>query len=408
MTMQQTDATPRGADGQAIPFEAPITASVVLEERKGPSETPEEPDPRDVLEDAAAERRLQQLEEQAAGNAEAEIVPRPKEDGTEDAPVEQPRDERGRFASPEPAATPVPQAAGPTIRFMVGGKPQEIPADAKIVVKVDGQEREITAGEWQKAAQIEAAARKRLGEANSMRADAERILQSVRQAPPAPQPAAPEPKKTEAAPTDREQLLSKFIEAVTYARAEEAQELGKQLIAVPAQQALTPEQIASIADARWAARNQEQRVESAIADVRDKHKEVFADQRLQAAVAAESQRLMAEDLVQLGADPRVLATLTPDQIGGYHREARRRDPMGEHIRPFETILSTAAASIHKDFVAPRSTPASQTTVAARHEAKRAASAPPAPATARPSPRAPTVKSAAQLIAEENADRGRGR
>lgn len=408
MTMQQTDATPRGADGQAIPYEAPVTASVVLDERKGPSETPEEPDPRDVMEDAAAQRRLVQLEEQAAGNPEAEIIPRPKEDGTEEQPGEQPRDEKGRFASPEVVTPPpAPKQNGQTIRFMVDGKPQEMPADAKIVVKIEGVEQEITLGEYHKAAQIESLARRRLGEATRLKTDAERLLQTVQQPAPAQPPAPTQTSAPEA--EDRDKLLADFIEAVTYARADEAKELGRKLIASPQGQTLSPEQIASIARGEWQNLNQRQRVESTLTEVRNSFKEVFADPRMQAAVAAESQRLMSEDLVALGADPRVVSNLTPDQLGHYHRQAQVRSPSDDRIRTFDTILRSAAESVHKDFIAPKISPAPKpTAIATRQDAKRAMATPPAPATARPSPKAPTVKSAAQLIAEENADRGRGR
>lgn len=415
--MLHADATPRGADGEAVPNEAPLNTTVVLGDRLAPAESEDEIDPRDAMEDEAAKRRYEQLEEQAKGNAEAEVPKRPAEDGT---PEDQPRDpETGRFLAKQDEQAPVAQQQprpveqkpnGPSIRFMVNGQAQEIPADARIVVKVDGQEREITAGEWQKSAQIEAAARKRLSDATAARAEAERLLAQARQPQPAPQPVA-QPQPAPQAPEDRTQILADFIKAVTYADEEKAKELGAKLIATPApQNMLTPEQAIRIADSRLEQRMQRERAEAAFNGVRNQFKEVFSDSRLQAAVAAKMGELMSEDLIQLGADPRVLVTMNPEQIGQYHREAQRRFPGGDMVRSFETILRGAAESTHKDFVAPRkpNTPAPQTTVQSRHEAKRTASAPPAPATARPSPKAPTVKTAAQIYEEEQADRAKGR
>ena len=94
-------------------------------------------------EDAAA-KKISDARAKAFGS---NIVPEPEQEPVKESPIPvnvdpTPREEEEDPQSGQPAAPP-PRAAG-TLRVMVNGQAQEIPADAKVVLKIDGQDQEMT------------------------------------------------------------------------------------------------------------------------------------------------------------------------------------------------------------------------------------------------------------------------
>jgi len=396
LTGQIPDATQTGAPENTSALDFVPHVPVTLDEAPA-SPADRSADPREALEESVA-KKVADERKRLYGDVPA-LVP----DGLR--PEDQPTPAQAAPPPPEPApAAPAPQAGPPPVRLMVNGQATEVPGDARVVIKVDGVEQEVSVSEALQINQLQAAARKRLGEASAKNAEADRRLadlsRAAQAAPPQPAPAPAAP------PVDRETLVADLIDAVTYADKDKAREAVNKLLApaptAVAQPGLSPEQVAGYVQQTMDARLHEQRVESALTDVTTTHREVFSDPRLSAAVAAETQRMMAEDLIEVGGDPNVVNSFSPEALGHWHAQFRQRG----RGRAFEEIVKSAAQGIERDFVkkippAPPTTP-----LAARLDAKRGASAPPAPATARPSAAPPPVKRARDVIAEDAAQRVR--
>lgn len=375
----------------------PAQQTVILEDRPAPSQSADEPDPRDAIEDAAA-KKLAAARQAEFGSIPVETVSPP--------PVEN-NVPQNKDPTEPPAPAPVVTAPPPvqTIRVILNGQAQEIPADAKVVMKVNGVEQEVPVGEVLKSGQIEREARRRLGEATTKLADADRILAQARQQA-APQPAAP-PAPAPAV-DDAEAIAKEFLAVLNSGTEAEVLAAVKKVVAAKAP-ALSPDEIRALA------REESQRQVQQTAVQRDldqtftrlatDHPAVFQDERLAGAVAIETTKRLREDLIEAGGDPRIVNTLPPEELSGWHAKFRQAPDFKG--RQFTTILKQAAESVENDFVKPRQVtpPAPQATATnARLEAKRAAPQQPASATARTTTAAPPPKKARDLIAEERASR----
>jgi len=399
VTTHPPGATPTGvpAPSLASMIEVPKVAEVELGNRPPASS----PDARDAIEDEAAKKIAE------ARKAEFGHIAVPVPDGVPEEPAEPAPEPVADEPAPAEPVAPVAPPAPQTIRIMVNGQPQDIPADAKMVIKIEGQEREVTVAEGIRINQLEGAARKRLEEATARRAEAERVLeQAGRQTPPAA-PAAPASPPTPQAPSI-DDVVDQAAKAVLHGSEDEIKAvLRKILTPAPAQpvQTLTAEQIQQIAQSTYRQEHQQQRLEETFGEIAAKHQAVFADERLGAAVAAQSSRMMREDLIEAGADPVRVNAMPQEQIAGWH--AKFRNAVDFRGRSLETIFRTAAEDVENTFVRPKESPVTPTTPPAtqqRLDAKRGAPPVPAAATARPTPKVATRKTASQIVAEDQRER----
>jgi hypothetical protein len=385
------DATLSGA---SVVFNADAPPQIDLNADNEPPVVDERPEltGRDAVEEAAARKAR---DAQARKIREAQGQPEPSNDDDDgdddntppsapgqasDVPGEpqQPRDREGKFAA------------------------KNVADDTKIRVKVNGEEREVTVEELRRNYQIESAARQRMQHASEMQRQAAAMLETARQE--AGRIANANQNAPGGAPAQAEtgnDDVDKLAEALAYGSKDTIKEaLAKALKGQSGTQqapALTPDVVQAEVDKRVRAWQIASEARNDLQTFADRHPDVAKDEDLQTVVAQRAQRMMLEDLETVGADPRVLASLTPAQIGFYHREAVR---LG-YARPTMTIFDTAAKETKAKFAPP-----AQAALQSRKDAKANLSKPTHAASIRaPAPQPPKPKTPADIIAEERASRG---
>jgi hypothetical protein len=370
-------------EGASVQFNADPPPQIDLNADDTPPVVSDKPEltGRDAVEEAAARKsRDAQDRKLRAAQGIAESSSDDGDDGDEPPPVtaEAPRSADGKFAA------------------------KNVADDTKIRVKVNGEEREVTVEELRRNYQIEQAARQRMQSASDMQRQAAAMLETARQEAARIANAnqtSPGGKPVQADTGDDE--VDKLAEALAYGSKDTIKDaLGKALRGQGGTQqapALTPDAVQAEIDRRMRAWQVASEAQTDLRTFAERHPEIAKDDDLQVLVAQRAQRMMLEDLETVGADPRVLASLTPAQIGFYHREAVR---LG-YARPTMTIFDTAAKETKSKFAPP-----AQQALQSRKDAKANLSKPtPAASVRAPAPQAPKPKTPADIIAEERASRG---
>jgi hypothetical protein len=376
-------------EGASVQFNADPPPTIDLNADDTPPVVSDKPEltGRDAVEEAAA-RKSRDAQDRKLRAAQGIAEPSNDDDGDDDgsppaapdaqAPADQPRDREGKFAA------------------------KNVADDTKIRVKVNGEEREVTVEELRRNYQIEQAARQRMQSASDMQRQAAAMLETARQEAARIANAnqtSPGGKPVQADTGDDE--VDKLAEALAYGSKDTIKDaLGKALRGQGGTQqapALTPDAVQAEIDRRMRAWQVASEAQTDLRTFAERHPEIAKDDDLQVLVAQRAQRMMLEDLETVGADPRVLASLTPAQIGFYHREAVR---LG-YARPTMTIFDTAAKETKSKFAPP-----AQQALQSRKDAKANLSKPtPAASVRAPAPQAPKPKTPADIIAEERASRG---
>lgn len=388
------DATLPGA---SVVFNADPPPQIDLNADNEPPVVDERPEltGRDAVEEAAA-KKARAAQDRKLREAQGQPEPSNDDDGDDgndgntppaapaqaaEAPDEpqQPRDKEGKFAA------------------------KNVADDTKIRVKVNGEEREVTVEELRRNYQIEQAARQRMQSASEMQRQAAALLENARaEAARIANANQNAPAGTAAAQADTgNDDVDKLAEALAYGSKDTIKEaLARALKGQSGTQqapALTPDVVQAEVDKRVRAWQIASEARNDLQTFADRHPDVAKDEDLQTVVAQRAQRMMLEDLETVGADPRVLASLTPAQIGFYHREAAR---LG-YARPTMTIFDTAAKEVKAKFAPPVTQ-----TLQARKDAKAGLPKPtPAASIRAPAPPPPKPKTPADIIAEERASRG---
>ena len=372
-------------EGASVQFNADPPPQIDLNADDTPPVVSDKPEltGRDAVEEAAARKsRDAQDRKLRAAQGIAEPPSEDGDDGDEPPPAapaaEAPRSADGKFAA------------------------KNVADDTKIRVKVNGEEREVTVEELRRNYQIEQAARQRMQSASDMQRQAAAMLETARQEAARIANAnqtSPGGKPVQADTGDDE--VDKLAEALAYGSKDTIKDaLGKALRGQGGTQqapALTPDVVQAEIDRRMRAWQVASEAQTDLRTFAERHPEIAKDDDLQVLVAQRAQRMMLEDLETVGADPRVLASLTPAQIGFYHREAVR---LG-YARPTMTIFDTAAKETKSKFAPP-----AQAALQSRKDAKANLSKPtPAASVRAPAPQAPKPKTPADIIAEERASRG---
>lgn len=380
--MTDTDATREGAS-QPV-YEQAADTTVELTKTEAP-----ELEGRDAVEEAAAkkaraaqDKKMREAmgipeeeppgDDGKVGEGESDTVVETKED-----PV---RDDKGRFAPKQE------------------GKPSASEDDPLIPVKVDGVERMLPLSEVRAGYQRAQAANRRFEEAAQMRARAEQLYGQAQSQPeqkPAPQAQSSAPG---AAP---DVDLEALAERLTYGTKDDVKAALQALIgARPATTAATPEIVEQVVQQRLAQFQQQSEARRELEAFSGKHSDLAKDPDLAELVGRRAAQLMAEELVQAGAPPSVVATLNPAQVGHYHAQLRA----ASRGRDAQELLDEAAIQIRRKFNLPK--PGQATPSASKVDAKRALQKQPAAVTARaPSAAPPKPRSASDIIAEERRARG---
>ena len=378
-----TDQDATLPEGASVQFNADPPPQIDLNADDTPPVVSDRPEltGRDAVEEAAA-RKSRDAQDRKLRAAQGIAEP-PSDDGDDGdepppAPAEAPRSADGKFAA------------------------KNVADDTKIRVKVNGEEREVTVEELRRNYQIEQAARQRMQSASDMQRQAAAMLETARQEAARIANAnqtSPGGKPVQADTGDDE--VDKLAEALAYGSKDTIKDaLGKALRGQGGTQqapALTPDVVQAEIDRRMRAWQVASEAQTDLRTFAERHPDIAKDDDLQVLVAQRAQRMMLEDLETVGADPRVLASLTPAQIGFYHREAVR---LG-YARPTMTIFDTAAKETKSKFAPP-----AQQALQSRKDAKANLPKPtPAASVRAPAPQAPKPKTPADIIAEERASRG---
>lgn len=322
--------------------------------------------------------------EPPADPVEPQVAPEPVVDDPETGRVQQARDDKGRFASPN-----------------------EI---TRYRVKINGVEQEVSAEELIRGYQLAQASTRRFEEAKRLHDEAMAVRQQAAPQQPAPQQ-APTPQGG-----DDDAELAEIAKAFAYGTEAEirAAELRRQEILLRKMResvnapAVDPNQIA--AEVYQTFRRQTE-AQTDYARFRSEFEDVAKDPDLEFQAFATAQRIMAEDLLQAGVDPAALRSAAPQQVFQAHEAARMR---GIPVRSRYEVFSQAgqAARSWRDGLvtrfAPPPSPQQQqaATMAARAAAKAGASSLPTGLNAS-APRAPEprVKTPRDIVNEERRARG---
>lgn len=381
----QTDATQPGVS--TVTYEQP---EEIIADIGG--DKPEVFEGRDAVEEAAAKKGRaaqdaklreamglppEEVQEPAGESTDVgEGQEQPQVQETQEQAEQRARDDKGRFASTKPATED----------------------DPLVTVKVDGVEQQIPLSEVRAGYQRASAANKRFEEAAQQRAQAEelfrRVQQPAPQAQPNPAPQAPSPAPGGVPDVD----LGQIAEALTYGTKDDVLAALTKVIGTR-QQGATPDQIAQVVQQSLGQFQQQTEARRELETFSGTHADLANDPDLSELVGRRAAGIMGQELIDAGAPPSVVATLTPMQIGQYHQQLRQMN----RGRSAQEILGEAATQIRRKFNLPVQSAAPSPS---RVDAKRQAPKQPAAVNARATPpQAPKPKTASQIIAEDRAARG---
>jgi hypothetical protein len=274
--------------------------------------------------------------------------------------------------------------------------------NALVTIKVNGEERQVTLGDLKRNAQIEQAARQRMTQAAEMQRQAEDRLrqaefirqQVIAQA----QNGQPQQQYN----NDPNSLVDEVAEKLAYGTKDDVRAAVARLMQAQQQQPQgpTPQQIMAAIDQRMEFQARQTNAANKFSSFLNEHTDLTSDPDLAQIVATRAERMMKEDLYNLGADPRELAQLSPLQLGSYHAIAVDRGV----ARPTQQIFAAAVTDARSRLGA---SPSAAPSMQARVDAKRKAPAPvmPTATTRTPAPQAQRPLSASELIAQERQARG---
>lgn len=379
--MSQIDATPvEGVSDGGVPLAitSADTHNVTLQQVD---------EPRDAVEQAAAQRSRKSRDD--AMRAAVGLPPEAEDLSEAPEPPEAPVSaQEARAAETSEDPTPAPASESPSQ-----------PTSQLVEVLVDGVKRQMPLEDVIKGYQLEQSSRKRFDEAAQMRREALAYYQAQQQqlATKAPAPdagAAPKP----AANVDFDALAEKLA----YGNKDDIKAVLETLVTRPAPAApqMDPQATTAMALEAVERRLEAERTQQDLRQFATEFQDVISDQDLNAAAAKRAEKIMADELLSLGADPQIIARMTAEQVGHWHSEARR---VGK-ATPLGNVLRSAAEQTRQKF-SKASAPA-QASTEAKVDRKRNLPQPPSTASARaPAPQEPRSKTPAEIIAEERSVRG---
>lgn len=283
---------------------------------------------------------------------------------------------------------------------------QDLPDDRLVTVKIDGKTRQVSLSEVLKSYQIEGTARRRLEEATRLLHDARKATATAAITPAKPAETPPEP-PTSAAPADGkiDTLIEDAAQQLSYGTPDQIKESLRALVsatrAMPQEgPRVTADEIAQTVDRRLFNSRALDEASGFAAD----HQDVMGNPDLADLTLTRAERMMRDDLIEAGADPRDVGVLNRVQLGQYHAELRFAG-MG---RSLGDIMVSSADGVRKAYglkVAPKA-PA-KTPLDQRRDAKAKAPIVPAAAAPRTSPAKPAFRAMSQqdLLNEERQARG---
>lgn len=360
------------------------------------ADTQEQPvkydDPLEAIEESAAQAAIAERAAQIAAIGEQPEAEPPAE--SQEAAPEQPAEQ----TTEQPEAT--------TTRHRVKIDNQEFEVDEADMRRFVPGGADLPVPVLIKSYQLLQAGLRRYQQAAALKNQLERQVQQ--QPPPAPPPVAPQdapPSKPETGGDD--EAIKKIARTFAYGTEDElaaAIKEFKELIgkARPEQAVPDTEALIQAVDQRLNERMRVQRAQDELKAIAGEFPDVFGDQDLALAASGRAHRMMAQEIVALGADPRIVATLPPAVIGQKHAELRQQVPTGVLREPGD-IFRQAARETRERFVTTR---AGQTALQQRVERKQTLAAPPTPANAKAKLRQePKPQDPSDYVKEERMARG---